>query len=788
MVNLCFVASMTHALELPVYATDVSVWKNRSGAAANGTGDGGLLNAIDPMKSASSALPLNMPDPLNPAGWKVNQAWQADFQGAPDAVGPYKPLTGNAWITFDLGSVRSGLSKMFIWNVSEATAPNRGIQKYKLHYAASPTVAIPNSAKSGTLSTSIAAEYNFGSGGWTQIGSTNTLDQGDGQGTSPAGTYGYDAAIDMSSVPSARYIGIEILSNYGETGASNTGYKAGLNLAVFTEAFTAMSWLGGVGNWGDGAKWNTGLVTNLYTEIDVTGSVVTVNADASAPAVFVGMKNGSNSLVIASGSTLTVTNVSAPGIAVGTNGFLTVAGTLKAADLSNAGTVTIASTADMSGVNAVSLYGGTLKVVGDNLLGSGTLTLAGGKISSDGTTARTIANPVSVKTDTTLGNAVNNGKLIFSGTTTLLATKTLTLASDAQFDGNISGAFGITKAGTGTLTLNGAKTYNGTTTISAGTVAAVGTNALGVGTIVNAGTLVFKQDSGFTVANTWATPGRTITGYYVVDRVTPGAANDWTFTKQMIQDQNDVMNWQAGTNMTSGTPTVTLSGGLYSSDSNDSAINIVPSNVILRVNGFSGTRSRTYVLAGTSTNNEMYGAVNDNGGGYVSGITKSGTGTWKLSASNNYTRDTTVTAGTLFGVTGGSCNKSSFIVTNTLGSTAALGVSVTNSTLQWSCTNLTLNTSDGGAQIKFEFSVTPSLSQPPLRILNTLTFNGTPRVVIDPANINAGKIYPLLVADVSAPTGLPTLSGVKGYLSWGGTGSRTLYLNTPASGSVILFR
>jgi len=769
------------ALDLPVYATDVSAWNNRSGGNANGTGDGGLLNAIDPLKAAApAAVPLTMPDPYNPAAWKAPQGWQGDFQGAYYAYGPSTVLTDNAWLVFDLGSAHSGLSKLYIWNVSEATGWNRGIKRYNLYYATSPSVTITNWAKSANLP-STAMNYDFQSGGWTQIGSTNTLDAGDGQGTSPAGTYGYDAAIDISSVPSARYIGIEIIDNLGDT-----NYRAGLNTVVFTEAVSAMTWLSGSGNWSVGANWNPGLVNNLYAEIDVASSVVTVDSTATAPAVFVGKSNAST-LVIPSGSTLTVTNILAPGLSVGTNGTLTVAGALIASNVVNSGSIVVSSTADMSGVAAINLGGGALTVGGDNLLGSGTLTFSGGGISSDSTTARAIANPIAIKNNTTLGSAVKSGKLTFSGTCAFLASRTLTLVSDVQIDGNISGGFGLTKAGAGTLTLTGTKTYTGTTTISAGSIIAVGPDAFGASTLVNAGTLVFRQDSGFSITNTWATPGRTINGYYVVDRITPGNANNWTFTRQIIQDQNDTMNWRAGTNITNGMPTVTLAGGLYSSDSNDSVINIVPTNVNLRVNGFSGTRSRTYVFSGSSPSNEMYGAINDNGA-YICGVTKSGTGTWALSAVNNYSRPTTINAGTLFGVTGGSCNNSSFTVTNTPSSTATLGVSVTNSMLQWSCTNLTLNTTDGGAQIKFVFSVTPSMSQPPLKILGALTFNGTPTVVVDPANIAGGKTYPLLVCNISAPTALPTLSGVKGSLSWGGTGNRTLYLNTPAAGTIILFR
>jgi hypothetical protein len=123
------------------------------------------------------------------------------------------------------------------------------------------------------------------------------------------------------------------------------------------------------------------------------------------------------------------------------------------------------------------------------------------------------------------------------------------------------------------------------------------------------------------------------------------------------------------------------------------------------------------------------------------------------------------------------------------GNTAAVGVSVTNSAMQWTCANMTFLANGIGAQLKFSFAVTPSTTLAPLRILNNLVFTGMPSVVVDPANVGAGKTYPLLVVEGSScPASVPALSGVSGSLAWGsGAYSKTLYLTTPPNGTLISF-
>ena len=119
---------------------------------------------------------------------------------------------------------------------------------------------------------------------------------------------------------------------------------------------------------------------------------------------------------------------------------------------------------------------GTVGAITSSAIGTGSLALNGGQLSSAGANNRTILNAVTIGGNVTLGDATNTGTVIFSADADLGgAARTLTTASGsgAAFSGSITNG-SITKEGAGTLALSGNSSTVAVTS-NAGTLAGVGT-------------------------------------------------------------------------------------------------------------------------------------------------------------------------------------------------------------------------------------------------------------------------------------------------------------------------
>ena len=276
--------------------------------------------------------------------------------------------------------------------------------------------------------------------------------------------------------------------------------------------------------------------------------------------------------------------------------------------------VTIGGTGTLQKVDTGTLILGAANTyTGGTALGGGTLVL--GDAQALGTGTLTAATGTTLDTDQALAiaNAVD-----LTGALTVAGSNDLTLS------GPVSGAGGLIKDGTATLTLDGANSYTGGTVLNAGTLGVGSNTALGTGSLSVLGNATLSNAVAVALGNA-ITLGATLDVANAADLTLAG----------------DISG--SGALVKSGTGTLTLDG----------------------TNSYTGG---TTLNAGTTVGNSgsLQGAIVDNAAlvfnqitdgvftGSITGtgsVTKDGAGDLRLNGANAYTGGTTITAGTLIGDT-----------------------------------------------------------------------------------------------------------------------------------------
>jgi len=212
------------------------------------------------------------------------------------------------------------------------------------------------------------------------------------------------------------------------------------------------------------------------------------------------------------------------------------------------------------------------------------------------------AGTVTVGTITAGGlifNAATSGSYLLSGGTLTLGgtTPTITTNANAEIASAIAGATGLTKEGSGVLTLSGTNTFTGGLKLNAGTVSFSVAGNLSSGAVTfGSGALRFLGGA---------------TTYNPVSRTWVVGTSGATF---------DLAN--------SGSNYVAYSGTM----------------------NFSGSGARTITLSGSgnSTGTSSVNMVISDGTGGATSVVKNGSTSWLLAGANTYTGSTTVNAGILF--------------------------------------------------------------------------------------------------------------------------------------------
>jgi autotransporter-associated beta strand protein len=537
-----------------------------------------------------------------------------------------------------------------------------------------------------------AGSFEF-SGNVNLQGAQQKISFGGGNTTTFSGVLSNDAGAGLSIIGGTTGNSILALSGTN-TYTGNTVIATGsASLTTMRVSVDSIGNAGVAGNLGAGSKITLGDAANpLFSAgLRYTGTGETTNRT-----IDLATSTGNIYLEAAGTGALILTHdLTASGAGSKTlflTGTSTAANEISGAIVDNSGTNTTAVTKNSTGVwtlSGANTFSGGVTVTGGGLLNlnsatavgaaGGVFTIGAGTIDNTSGAAITLINNNPQVWNANFAFAGTNDLNLGTGAVSMNASRTVTVnGGTLTVGGIISGAaFGLTKAGVGTLLLSGANTFTGNATITAGTLIAANNAALGAGTIaLNGGTL---QGNGtartFTNAGTMSGNGGTL-----------GGASDLTFN--------------------TGAWTLTNNGILNVTNTGATAMN---GDWGLSVSAVAHTLT-TNVASGASLT--MGGVISDNGalGTAQSGsVAKSGAGVLTLTGANTYSGTTSVSAGTLnvqntlatTGVTvsggtlalsgagtlgsgavtvsGGTVNLGAKSITNTLG--ALTGGSVTNGTI-----------------------------------------------------------------------------------------------------------
>ena len=382
---------------------------------------------------------------------------------------------------------------------------------------------------------------------------------------------------------------------------------------------------------------NTGNEAASVGDITVTAGTLQISDDDQLSSGTLRLNGGT--LAISGATTIDNAVVLASDSTISTSVNATLSGALSdIGTLNKVGASTLTLAGSSSGhFGAVNVTAGGLALSGGTALGdTSAVTLSGG-------TTLTVASTETIGSLAGAGNATLNAMLTAGGNNT-----------STLYSGVMSGSFGLTKAGSGTLTLTGNNTYSGDTTVTAGTLqlnrvggALNDTTAVTVasgatlsvladetvGRLSGAGTVALNSYElvvGATGQNSTFSGSVTGSGSLVL--------NGGTFT---LSGSNSGQSW--GTQVRGGS---TLS---IAEDANLGAGAVQLNNGVLAVTG-NATVDNAIVLQGaggvqvdTGLAATLSGVVS--GGG--SALHKLGSGTLVLSGSNTYTGATNVATGSL---------------------------------------------------------------------------------------------------------------------------------------------
>jgi autotransporter-associated beta strand protein len=431
--------------------------------------------------------------------------------------------------------------------------------------------------------------------------------------------------------------------------------------------------------------------------LEVTGSV-TVNAGALV------LRGGAPDAVTLAGSTVTLTleNNTTIGSLAGVTGTQVFLGEHELTTGGNDTSTTFNGV--ISGDGALTKEGtGTFTLTGANTYTGGT-NINAGTLTLGTNEAGVIADSSAVfVAEGATFNLANNSETVGSSAGAgdiTLGSATLTAGgnnSNTIFSGEISGTGGLTKVGTGTLTLSGTNTYTGTTTVSAGSLALSGGTALENSGQVNLSTsgANLTLNASETIGSLAGVAGTTVT--LGANTLTAGGNGGTTTFAGVAGGTGGLTKMGAGTLTLTGANTYSGMTRVSVGTLALGASNVLADNSKLLVNGgtfsigtFSDTVAEVHltvgtitgttgVLASTTNYDVQLGLVSAILNGTV-GLDKTTDGTVTLSRANTYKGNTTISGGRLN--VNGSLSATSNVLVQAGATLGGTGVILGNVTVQ----------------------------------------------------------------------------------------------------------
>ena len=523
-------------------------------------------------------------------------------------------------VTLDIGSVINGILNLGTSTAATLTLDGAGTQLYSTAVTGATTF---NGAliKNGTGTWTLDESFTYTGGttinaGTLNVSADNNLGAASGGLTFDGGTLQWGASFNLSAT---RAITLEAGNGTFDTNGFNTTIAQGITgSGGLTKAGSGTLTLSGANTYGGSTTVDAGTLA-----LGLGGSIALSSGLTLAAAGFDISTGGNQTIQDLSGVAGSTINLGDNTLTAGTANSTSFAGVISGTGgLTKQGSGTLT----LSGANT---YGGATTI------DAGTLALgSGGSIAlSSGLALAAAGAGFDISTG---GNQTIQDLGGVAGSTINLGDNTLTAgtANSTSFAGVISGTGGLTKQGSGTLTLSGANTYGGATTIDAGTLAlgSGGSIALSSGLALAASGARFDISAGGnqTIQDLSGVVGSTIN--LGANTLTAGTANSTSFAGVISG---------TGALTKQGTGTLTLNGN----------------------NAYTGgttVNAGTLQIGNGGTSGSIAGDVSDNAtftfdrsdsitfGGVISGtgvLVQMGSGTLTLTADNSYTGGTTINTG-----------------------------------------------------------------------------------------------------------------------------------------------